>query len=266
MSSSIKLKDILKKEPLPVALSAGFFGFFSHLGFMEALKQEGIEISMISGSSAGALVGAIIGSNISTQDALKLLTEIPVKDVWDPGIGLGYLKWRKVESILETHLTTRLEDLNLKVAVSVFELRTFKTKVFTSGPTAQIIRATCTPPFLVHPAKIGGRRYLDGGIFDKFGILGMPKEQRFLSHFLMSHLPDRKWDLAHNLKKKRANQLVMSFSDLIEVKPSNLNLGYKAFDRSFENTIKILNTNLDDLKNHQSFYGNLDLYNLVSSV
>lgn len=261
MSTNLKLKDILKEEPLTLALSAGFFGFFAHLGFVEALKAEGIEISMISGSSAGALVGAIIGSNISTPDALKLLTEIPVKDIWDPGLGLGYLKWRKVENILSSHLHPRLEDLNLKIAVSAFELRSFKTKVFTEGSVAPIIRASCTPPFLVHPAKIDGKRYFDGGIFDKPAILGIPKEKRFLSHFLMSHLKDRKWDFSNNLKKKRANQLMISFSDLIEVKPSKLDVGLKAYERCFENTIKVLNSDVDSLKNNQSFYGNLQDYN-----
>lgn len=258
MNSNIKLKDILKKEPIPVALGAGFFGFFAHLGFIEALKSEGVEISMISGSSAGALVGAILGSNISTPDALKLLTEIPVKDVWDPGIGLGYLKWSKVENILASHLSPRLEDLSIKVAVSTFELRTFRTKVFTSGATAPIIRASCTPPFLVHPAKIDGKRYFDGGIFDKPAILGIPKEEGFLSHFLMSHLSDRKWDLSHNLKKKRSNQLMIAYNDLIEMKPSNLALGYKAFDKCFENTLKLLNTDILELKSYQGFYGSLD--------
>ena len=157
MSSDLKLKDILKTEPLPVALGAGFFGFFAHLGFIEALKQEGIHISMISGSSAGALVGAIVGSNISTPDALKLLTEIPVKDIWDPGFGLGYLRWKNVENILRENLLPQLEDLSINIAVSTFEVRSMKTKVFTTGETAPIIRASCTPPFLVHPAKINGK-------------------------------------------------------------------------------------------------------------
>jgi NTE family protein len=258
MFSNIKLKDILKEEPLPIALSAGFFGFFAHLGFVEALKKEGIKISMISGSSAGALVAAILGSNISTADALKLLTEIPVKEVWDPGFGLGYLKWRNVESILATHLNPRLEEMSIKVVVSTFELRTLKTKVFRIGETAPIIRASCTPPFLVHPAKINGKRYLDGGIFDKSALEGIPKEKLFVSHFLMSHLRDRKWDLEHNLKKKRANQLMISYSDLIEVKPRDLSIGYDAFNRCFENTIELLNMDIEALKNNKSIYGDLE--------
>lgn len=236
-----KLKDILKEEPIPVALSAGFFGFYAHLGFMEALKAEGIEVSMISGSSAGALTGGIIGSNFKTEDALKFLTELPVKDVWDPGFGFGYLKWKKVESIMDSFLCKRMEDMSLKIAVSVFELRTMKTKVFTSGLSAPIIRASCTPPLLVHPARINGQRFLDGGIFDKHGILGIPKDQRFISHFLMSHLPDRKLDYNYHLKKKRSNQIMISYPDLVEVKPSKLHLGYEAFNRCFDNTIKKLN-------------------------
>lgn len=261
MTSATKLKDILKKEPIPVALGAGFFGFFAHLGFVEALREEGIEISMISGSSAGALVAALVGSNIKTEDSLKILTEVQVKDVWDPGIGLGYLKWSKVEGLLAAHLAPKLEDLSLKVAVSAFELRTLKTKVFTEGETAPIVRASCTPPFLVHPAKIQGHRYFDGGIFDKAGVMGIPKEKKCLSHFLMSHLADRKWDLSHNLKKRRKNQLMISFSDLIEMKPGNLQMGYKAFEKCFENTMKILNTNTQELDHQPCFYGSLKEFN-----
>lgn len=257
---SVKLKDLLKEEPLTLALGAGFFGFFAHLGFVDALKQEGIEISMISGSSAGALIAAIIGSNISTPAALKLLTEIPVKDIWDPGIGLGYLKWQKVESILAANLNPRLEDLSIKVAISTFELRTFKTKVFTEGETAPIVRASCTPPFLVHPARINGRRYFDGGVFDKPAIEGIPKEQRFVSHFLMSHLRDRKWDFSHNFKKLRSNQLMISFPDLIEVKPSKLAVGHEAYQRCFDLTLELLNIEIELLSNKTSFYGDVEKF------
>lgn len=87
MTKDLKLKDILKEEPIPVALGAGFLGFFAHLGFMEALKEEGVEVSMISGSSAGSLAGAILGSNVSAKEAIKYFTEIPVKDL------LGSRRW-----------------------------------------------------------------------------------------------------------------------------------------------------------------------------
>lgn len=254
MTKSLKLKDILKEKPIPVALGAGFLGFFAHLGFIEALREEGVEISMISGSSAGSLAGAILGSNVSTQDALKFFTEIPVKDIWDPGIGFGYLKWKKVEDIFASLLKPRIEDLSLNIAVSAFELSSLKTKVFTSGPTAPIIRASCTPPFLVHPAKIDGGRYLDGGIFDKHGFLGIAEDKRFISHFLLSHLPDRKWDFTFHLKKKRPNQIMICIPDLVEVLPSKLSQGYEAFECCFENTMKLLNTDVEELKNHPFVY------------
>lgn len=125
-----------------------------------------------------------------------------------------------------------------------------KTKVFTNGPTAPIIRASCTPPLLVHPARLNGRRYLDGGIFDKHGSLGISEDKRFISHFLLSHLPDRKWDFYYHLKNKRSNQIMVCFPDLIKVLPSKLELGYEAYACCFENTMKLLNTNVEDLKDH----------------
>ncbi|MBY0414540.1 MAG: patatin-like phospholipase family protein [Bdellovibrionales bacterium] len=255
------LKNTLSKKPYPIALSAGFFGFFAHLGFIEALKHEGIEVNMISGSSAGALAGAIIGSGLKTEDALKILTSIPIKDIWDPGLGFGYLKWAKFEKMLADTLHPKLETLDIKIAVSVFELKSFKTKIFREGPTAPIIRASCTPPFLVHPAKIFGKRYFDGGIFDKPGVQGIDSNTPFISHFLMSHLADRKWEFSKTLKNLRPNQLMISFPDLIEIKPKNISDGYKAFYKCYENTLAILNTDLESLKDSKSFFGDLTKFN-----
>ena len=253
----MKLKDLLSRKPQTLALSAGYFGFFAHLGFVEALRQEGIEIEMISGASAGALIAGIIGSGLSTKQALKLMSEVPLKDIWDPGIGWGYLKWTKVESILAEHFLPRLENLRIKVAISVFEIRSFKTRVFYDGPAPAIIRASCSPPGLVHPARIGDKLYFDGGVFDKGALVGLKENQAFVSHYLRAHSPDREWEFSRVLKKQRPRQLIVSFSDLLPVKPQKLAKGVDAYHRGLQRTLELLNTEEEYLEESRNFHGDI---------
>ena len=253
----MKFKDILARKPQTLALSAGYFGFFAHLGFVEALRQEGVKIEMISGASAGALIAGIIGSGLTTDQALKLMSEVPLKDIWDPGFGWGYLKWTKVESILAEHFLPRLEDLSIKVAISVFEIRSFKTRVFTKGPAPAIIRASCSPPGLVHPARIGEKLYFDGGVFDKGAFAGLKEDQAFVSHYLRAHSPEREWEFARVVKRQRPRQLIVSFSDLPPVKPQKLSKGVDAFHRCLQRTLELLNTEEEYLERNRNFHGNI---------
>ena len=79
------------------------------------------------------------------------------------------------------------EGCRVPVAVSVFEMRSRKTRVLTRGNLAAAIQASCAVPLLFHPAAIDGRNYLDGGILDRPGLAGMPEsEPRVLFHHIAS--------------------------------------------------------------------------------
>ena len=47
----------------------------AHIGLLQALEENDIEISAISGASAGALVGTLYAAGMSPQDILKFYEE-----------------------------------------------------------------------------------------------------------------------------------------------------------------------------------------------
>jgi len=65
-----------------LALSGGAARGSFHLGFIEALQENGVKIKAISGSSAGALVGSAISCGISPKDALEVFKSKEFKKIF----------------------------------------------------------------------------------------------------------------------------------------------------------------------------------------
>ena len=53
--------ELLRQEPFTLALSAGFFGFFAHTGFLSALEERDVRPHRVVGASAGAGRRSLVG-------------------------------------------------------------------------------------------------------------------------------------------------------------------------------------------------------------
>jgi NTE family protein len=62
-----------KKYKTGFVLSGGGARGFAHLGFIQALNEEGVFPDVISGTSAGALVGVLYADGYSPKEILKIL-------------------------------------------------------------------------------------------------------------------------------------------------------------------------------------------------
>jgi NTE family protein len=57
------LKHILEQEDFSLALTPGFFRFYAHAGVLHAMEEcNCLKVCHVTGSSAGALVGAFLAS------------------------------------------------------------------------------------------------------------------------------------------------------------------------------------------------------------
>lgn len=61
------------KYRLGLALSGGGAKGFAHIGAIKAMEEKGLFPDVISGTSAGAVVGAMYSAGISPEDIIKLL-------------------------------------------------------------------------------------------------------------------------------------------------------------------------------------------------
>jgi NTE family protein len=182
------LQEYLRRGPFALTMSSGFFSFFAHTGFLTVLEDEGLLPMRVSGSSAGALVAGAWAAGLDAPALARELDGVERRDFWDPSLGAGLLGGRLFRARLERLLPTRtFAACRVPLAVSVFDLRTRRTRVLATGDVAAAIHASCAVPFMFHPVSIDGRSYLDGGILDRPGLAGMPeREPRVLFHHIAS--------------------------------------------------------------------------------
>jgi len=150
-----------------VALSGGGARGIAHLGVLKALNEGGIFPNIISGTSAGSIVGALYCAGYSPEESLKIVQKTSVLSVFRPSFSWkGFLKIDKLAGILQKHLPETFEDLNLPLVVAASEINEGKTAYFKSGKLIKPILASASIPVLFKPMEIDGKNYVDGGILN----------------------------------------------------------------------------------------------------
>ena len=61
-----------------LVLSGGGARGVAHIGVLKALEEQGVEVTHISGTSAGAVVGAMFAAGNSWQDIFRFFKEVPI--------------------------------------------------------------------------------------------------------------------------------------------------------------------------------------------
>lgn len=135
----------------------GLFGIAYLLGVGEALVDGGVELSTAPalGTSAGSWAAGALGLGIRWADAMAVLGH-DIPRLPDPRSG----RLRAIAT--EIFGERRAPDMRA-VVCSLPRLR----RVVLSGadhPLADLVAASSAVPALLAPHRIGGRRYVDGGV------------------------------------------------------------------------------------------------------
>ncbi|MGF6148837.1 NTE family protein rssA [Kingella potus] len=158
-----------KQKPqavVAVALGGGASKGFAHIGILKVLKENGIPVKVVTGTSAGALVGSLYASGMS-PDRMELEAEILGKtDLVDLTLSSGgFIKGDKLQEYVNRKVGGRpIEKFPLKFAAVATDFSSGKAVAFNRGNAGQAVRASAAIPNVFQPAVIGGRRYVDGGL------------------------------------------------------------------------------------------------------
>jgi NTE family protein len=239
------VRSWLESQPYSLALSSGFFGFYAHCGVLSVLEEQNLLPATISGSSAGALVGTLWASGMTSHLIRDLILEVKRTDFWDPGLGLGFLQGKRFENLLAHHLPVkRLEDCRVPISISVFDVKSRSTRVLSQGCILKAIRASCAVPVMFQPVRVDGRSSLDGGILDRSATHGQHESQRILYH----HLVPRNF-IGHEappralVPERTLNFQSFEIRNLPKVNPFTLSRGAHAFERARTSMSEILSLN-----------------------
>lgn len=237
----MSLASWLKQEPFTLTMSSGFFGFYVHAGMLAALLEQGLVPAKITGSSAGALVGACWASGLEMPAIKTALFSLQRDDFWDPALGLGLLKGVRFRAKLADFLVAdQFEDCRVPLALSAFDLRARQTVVLCKGDLVSAVYASCAFPFLFQPYRINDSHCMDGGIQDRPGLAGVLPGERVLYHHISSKSPWRSKASKALQIPYRENLRAVALADMPRVGPNKLEMGPIAFDAAYHNMREIL--------------------------
>ncbi len=151
-----------------IALGGGGARGFVHLGVLKALEEKGITPDIVSGVSAGAIIGAFIASGKKPSEIMELIKYSKFIDYAKlslPISGLFNLD-HFAENIKKDLLAKNFSDLKLPFYVAVSNLHSGRVEYLEEGPLIPAIQASCSIPVLFSPVELNGKLYVDGGLLD----------------------------------------------------------------------------------------------------
>lgn len=154
------------KATVALALGGGASKGFAHIGIIKVLKENNIPIKIVTGTSAGSIVGSMYASGMS-PDRLELEAEILGKtDLVDLTLSTsGFIKGEKLQNYINRKVGNRLmQQFPIKFAAVATDFESGKPVVFNVGNAGQAVRASASIPNVFQPVIIGNRKYVDGGL------------------------------------------------------------------------------------------------------
>lgn len=158
-------------QSIHLVLSGGGAKGVAHIALIELLEEKGININAISGSSAGALVGALYTSGLQTEEILDFFKTTPIfKYTWLNPIKAGIFDSDKYAIVLKDYLKEYFEELTIPVTIAATNITQNKIEYFSTGELIKPLLASCAVPAVFSPIEIAGNLYSDGGVMDNFPI------------------------------------------------------------------------------------------------
>lgn len=154
------------KLKIGLALGGGAAKGFAHIGVIKMLEASGIHPDVVTGTSAGSVVGALYASGLDAfqlQETAFGLDEAKIRDVrlFSGGLVQGQALQDYVNQLLHNQ---PIEHLKMPFAAVATELETGARTVFVRGNAGQAVRASSSIPGVFEPTEIHGRHFVDGGV------------------------------------------------------------------------------------------------------
>ena len=169
-----RLARCLVGRSVGLVLGGGGARGVAHIGVIQALKESGVPIDLVCGTSAGAIVGGLYALHTDT----KLIEELvrrhlvnsnPLSDYTFPFVSL--VRGRRYSQALRAGFgETRMEDLLIPFLAVACNLTLSEEAVFDTGPAWKAVRASTSLPGIVPPLYDGGQLFVDGGLLNNVPV------------------------------------------------------------------------------------------------
>ncbi len=160
------------EKKIGLVLSGGGVRGVAHLGVLQVLLEMGLEPAVISGTSAGALVGAFHAAGHSIETAFRFFINTPVFKLGHfttnkPGI----IDITRFKPLLAEHFPTDdFSALEKPLFVTTTDLLRGQPATFSEGSLIDPLLASAAVPVVFTPVSIGGTLFSDGAAVNNFPV------------------------------------------------------------------------------------------------
>ena len=194
-------------QTVGLVLSGGGSKGLAHIGVIKALEEHQIPIDYITGTSAGALVGALYAAGYSPQEIEAIVLSERFQMMTEGKLEEGYVYYFKkaednpawisyrfsLDSLKQSAIPTNLitpsmldwemmttfakaeaaaqydfDKLLVPFRCVASDISEKKSVVFREGHLNEAVRASMSYPFYVKPIKVNGKLLYDGGLYNNF--------------------------------------------------------------------------------------------------
>ncbi len=200
------------KLKIGIALSGGGVRGISHLGVLKALGESGIVPTKVSGTSAGAIAGAMYCQGYKPEEILKIIVETNFFRFMRPAISLkGILKMENVGHLFKRYLGHNdFGQLKIPLAVAATDIRKGKVVYFDEGELIPPLLASSCVPGMFEPVMIGKKYLVDGGVLNNLPVEPLDGICDFVIGVNCNHLPEE--SNIRNMKNLIERAVIMSMN------------------------------------------------------
>ena len=171
MSESARIDD-LKTKSLGIIFSGGGVRGMAHIGLIKAMEEYGVSAQIVSGSSVGALVGALYANGNTVEEMLAFFKETPLfRYNFVTILKPGFLDTDRYFDIFRGYFPEDAFDaLKRRLHVVATNLQSGDQRFFSEGKLIRPLLASAALPPVFSPVELDGELYADGGIMNNFPL------------------------------------------------------------------------------------------------
>lgn len=144
----------------------------AHVGVLRVLEELQVEIDVVTGTSIGGIVGALVAAGYKAAVIEAAFREARLNRIlgFDP-TRMGLIGTTKIQGLMSDMLgNRRIEDLPRPFAAVTVDLISGREVHITSGRVIDAVLATSAVPGLFPPTKRDNRMLSDGGLFNNVPV------------------------------------------------------------------------------------------------
>ncbi len=159
-------------KKLGLALGSGGSRGIAHIGFLQALEEEGVHPDYLCGCSMGSVVGAAYAAGMMPEEIWKAVEKLRMLDLISPTRQRGGLfGTKKMRAMLQKYLgEITFEELKIPFHCIAVDMISQQIIEFSEGPVVEGVVASSSIPAVFHPLVKDGMRLIDGGILERVPV------------------------------------------------------------------------------------------------